>query len=369
MNKEIKNIRVAVVSDHCFNFAGASAVTRVLGNMFRDVDYYFLMGDQKAAKEYFKTERVYFSFLNRFSFIKRYYRYTYFLWPMGIEGFDFSKYDLVISSSFTVSHGVIVGIDTIHIAYIHTPMRYAWDLEKIYFKKRGFFLKRWCISFFLNLLRIWDVNASLRADVVIANSNFVKDRIFKYWRRDVDAVIHPPVKLYEGTLREKRGEYFVAGAPFEVNKGGEFLIQSAINLGFDLKLIGVGHDFKKLKRRYSRFNNIYFLGRVSQEEKYSILSNARGFLCAGIEDFGIFPVEAISCGTPVISLKRGGYLDSVKEGVNGIFFDSQSLELFRLAYEEFLKKKWNRSKVRESVMKFSEDEFKKKMEALLLKNI
>lgn len=368
MSRGIENIKVAIVSDHTFTFAGASCVTKTLGSMFKNPDYYFLMGDRKESEEYFNTKRVYFSFLNRFPFLRSYYRYTYFLWPVAGEGFDFSKYDLVISSSFSVSHGVIAGLNTKHIAYIHTPMRYAWDLTKEYFGK-SFFLKRWIISFFLNFLRMWDVSASSRADVVICNSNFVKDRIWKYWRRKVDYVVYPPVKLYEGKIYEKREEYFVAGAPFEVNKGGEFLLGCAKEIGFDLKIIGVGDDFKKFRNRYSKFKNISFLGRVSQREKYNILAHAKGFLCAGVEDFGIFPVEAMSCGTPVIAYKGGGYLDSVKEGVNGMFFKEHTAEEFKKVHEKFLLSKWNTKSIRDSVQGFSEDRFRSSIQQIILKNV
>jgi len=369
MNNRLSNLKVAIVSDHCFSFGGASFVTKEIGSLFDDPDYYFLMGDPKKAKQYFETQRVYFSTLNKLPFLKRYYRYTYFLWPIFIETFNFSKYDLVISSSFSVAHGVITGINTKHISYIHTPMRYAWDLSREYFPSRTFFLKRWIVMFFLNFLRIWDVAASERADYIIANSNFIKDRIQKYWKRSVNSVIHPPVTLYGGKIRTKREEYFVSGSPFEPNKGGKFILECAKTFKFELKILGTGDSFKKLKREYSSNSNIHFLGRVSEKEKYEILSKAQGYISSGIEDFGIFPIEAMSCGTPVISVKKGGYLDTVKEGINGVFFEDKKIDSFESVYKVFVKKNWNYISVSDSVKGFSKKRFANEMETFILKNM
>lgn len=369
MSKQLKDLKVAIVSDHCFSFGGASQTTRSIGELFTDVDYYFLMGNSESAKEYFKTERIYFSSLNRLPFLKKYYRYTYFLWPVYIESFDFSKYDIVISSSFSVAHGAITGLNTLHISYIHTPMRYAWDLTHEYFQKRGFFLKRWLIAFFLNHLRIWDVNSSSRSDVLVANSNFVKQRIFKYWREEVKSVLYPPVKLFTGNVDVKRENYFVAGAPFERNKGGEFLLECAKELGFELKIIGMGGEYKRLKREYSKYGNIIFLGRISEHEKERVVVHATGFISTGIEDFGIFPIETISFGTPVIAYYMGGYKESIVENVNGIFFKEQTISSFTKSYDRFLKKKWNRVELQKSVEMFSKERFKKEFLKIVLKNI
>lgn len=366
----MEKLRVAVVSDHVFSFNGAARVTKEIGGIFNNPDYFFLFGDRELAERELNSKNIYFSGLQRIPFLKSIYRYTYFLWPTFIESFDLSKYDLVISSSFSVAHGVVTGIDSRHISYIHTPMRYAWDLKSEYFNRKNFsFLKRLVIPIFLNYLRMWDVCASNRADMLVANSEFVSRRIRKYWGRSANMVIHPPVDLYAGKIKSKREEYFVIGNPFEPNKMGGFVFECAKELGFRLKVIGDGSAFKKMRRKYSKCSNIEFLGRVSEEEKYRVLSNAKGFVASGIEDFGIFPVEAMSCGTPVLAYRGGGYLESVAENLSGMFFDDHSLESFKSAYEEFCKREWNYVAISKRVALFNTDRFRREFKEYILKNI
>ena len=216
-------MRIALVGEALWSMGGANHVLESLCEIYPQADIYALFGNRKYVSEGIGKHKIRLSFLNSFPFIKRIYRYTYFLWPLAIESFDLSSYDLVISASYSVAHGVLTSVDTKHIAYVHTPMRYAWDLKDMYFNKKNFsFWKRLVIPVFLTYLRTWDVSASRRADVLIANSSFVKKRIEKYWDREVDFVLNPPVNLYKGKVVKQKEKYFVAGAPFEPNKGENF---------------------------------------------------------------------------------------------------------------------------------------------------
>lgn len=366
MNSRFKNLKVAIVGDHFMRYKGAERVVHSISKVFdNNVDYFFLFGDRELINEKLKPKSVTFSFIQYFPFLKSYYRYTYPLWPIAVELFDLSKYDLVISSSFCVAHGCITGINTKHISYIHTPMRYAYDLTFEYFKKNN--LKRFFISSFLNFLRIWDTSACTRSDCLISNSNFIAKRISKYWKREVDTVIYPPVEIYKGSIKKKREEYFVTGMPFETNKNGEFLLKCVEKLKFNLYVIGDDSNNRRLGKRYRRCKYIKMLGNCSDKEKYEILSNAKGYIGMGIEDFGIFPIEAMSCGTPVLVYARGGYMDTLKEGINGNSFKDLNINSFKDVYTKYISKECDYEKISESVKSFSEDRFIKEFEKCIEK--
>jgi len=365
------NVKVALVTDSLFKMAGGAKVIEALAELFPQADIFTLFTSSKKEREKNLSEiilshKIYTSGLNKTPFLKKIYRFTLPLWPFHIEKFDFSNYDIVISSSWAVSQGVITPLDSLHIAYVNTPMRYIWDMYDLYFKKKfpQIFYRE-----VAHYLRIWDVSASSRADVLIANSNFAAERIWKYWRRKVDNVIFPPVNLYDGDICTEKKEYFVAGAPFEPNKGGEFLLECAKWIGFDLKIIGSGGSMKKFKRKYKDCKNIKFLSWVSEEKKYETFSKARGYILMGVEEYGIFPVEAVSCGTPVLAYAQGGVLDTVREGENGVLLKKRTLEDFKIAYERFLATDWDYREVSKSLRNVnSKEDFKKKFKELLVEN-
>jgi glycosyltransferase involved in cell wall biosynthesis len=359
-------MKVAIIAEALWSMGGANHVVESFCDMYPDADVFALFGDTKKVSEKIRNHAVNFSFLNKFPFIKKIYRYTYFLWPLAIESFDLSNYDLVISSSYSVAHGVVTPLGTKHLAYVHTPMRYAWDLKDVYFNKKNFsWWKRLLIPIFLVYLRAWDVASSARPDVVIANSAFVKKRIEKYWGRKVDDVINPPVKLFKGKIVKQRQKYFVVGAPFEPNKMGEFLCDRAVELGFDLKVIGTGGSYKEMLKKYSKYSNIEFLGYISDKEKYEVMSKAQGYIMPGIEEFGIFAVEAMSCGTPVLGSHRGGIYDYLVEGSNGMLFEFGNKDSFKEVLGKFEKKKWVYVSISKGVKRFGEVGFKDSFERIV----
>jgi len=368
LSKNSKPKKVALVTESLWKMAGSNRVLEVFAQMYPHADIYALFGDKNNLSSVFKDRNITFSFLNKFPFIKKFYRYTFHLWPVAIEQFDLTDYDLVISSSSSVAHGVITPLGCKHLVYLHTPMRYAWDLAPLY---RGIvkfgFLKRLFKEFFLTINRVWDVIAAQRADIIVANSQFVARRVSKYWDRQVDAVVYPPVKEFEGETILKRKDYFVAGAPFEPNKRGDFLLECAAELGFNLKLIGGGSMKKKLRKKYGGLDNIEFLDWVTEEEKWGLISQAKGFIVAGIEDYGIFCAEAISCGTPVLAYAGGGSLEIVKEGESGIFFKEWEIEEFKKSLKKFEEKDWDYEAIKRSLGEVnSRGSFKKQIKGLLV---
>lgn len=326
-NKTIQDARIAIVHDWAWAMRGGEAVLEVLCELFPKADLYMIFGDPKKLSPVIRERKICTTWLQKIPFIRKFYRYTYFLWPSAIEGFDFNGYDLVLTSSSCAAKGVITPYNVKQICYMHTPTRYAWDQSWEYFNPKNFsWWKRQVIPYFLNYLRIWDYTSSLRIDTLIVNSNTVWNRVEKYYKRKPDFSLNPPVDVDKFYSSDDREDYYLSVAPYEPNKGGRYLINAAIKYGFRLKLIGEGSMRKSLEKLAKKHKNIEFLGRVSNETKYELFSKARGFIMPGVEDFGITLLEALASGTPIVAYKKGGALDVVQDGVNGVLYSDQSEE-------------------------------------------
>lgn len=368
MSRKNYSKKIALVTESLWKMGGSNRVLDTFLDIYPEADIFALFGSSNGLSKAIKKKNIQYSFLNRLPNVKKYYRYTFALWPIAIEHFDLSDYDLVISVSSSVAHGVITPLGCKHIVYLNTPMRYAWDLHSLYRDVVKFnFVKTVPKELFLTINRTWDVIAAQRADILIANSQFVAKRVSKYWEREVKKVIHPPVEKYRGDVVLKRENYFLSGAPFEPNKRGDFLLECAKEIGYNLKVLCTGFMAKKLRRRYRRFKNIEFLDWVTEEEKWQLLSNAKGYIVPGIEDYGIFCAEAISCGTPVLAYKGGGSVEIVKEGVSGMFFSEWEIDDFKKRYDEFTRKDWDYFKVKESLESVNTREsFKKEITGVVV---
>jgi len=365
---EMKTLRVAIVHDFAWKMRGAERCVEAICELFPKADLYMLFGDPSRLSSTIRERNIKFSYLNKLPFIKRLYRYTLPLWPSAIESFDLNKYDLVISSSSAVAKGVITSPETLHICYMHTPMRYLWDQRETYFSHANFsWAKRMLMKPFLMWLRVWDVAANQRIDKLIVNSSFSKRRVRKYYKRMADTIIYPPVeieKCYAETAEVKlENNYYVAISPFEPNKGGKLIIECAKKLGLNVKILGEGSLSVKLKPLAKGFSNIEFLGWVAEDEKYRLLAGAKGLFFCGVEEFGIAAVEAMACGTPVLALKAGGALDFVQDGINGVFFEESNLDeltdAVRCLNNLWKEGSFNVNKIKNTVAKFSKVRFKK----------
>ena len=334
---DIKDSNIAIIHDWFIksSFGGAEKVTFLLEKFFKKnysiPDIFSLTSNLELCKDTFREKEIKTSFIQSLPFGKTQVQKYLPILPFAIEQIDLSEYDFIVSSSHAFSKGILTSPYQLHISYIHTPMRYAWDQMNTYlrhstFSKFGFEAP---LRYFLYKLREWDFVSAYRADYLIANSNFTAKRIKKYWGLDSE-VINPPVDVERFNCNKVRGDFYLSVNRLVPNKRIDLLINSFNKLGLPLLIIGDGPEREKLKKLAN--NNIKFLYRTSNIEVEEYMSRCRAFVYAGLEDFGIAPVEAMASGAPVIGYGRGGILDSVNCLTNeekigtpsGILFKKQS---------------------------------------------
>ncbi len=294
------------------------------------------------------------------------------LLPFAIEQLDLEGYPLVISSSHLVAKGILTSPDQLHISYVHTPVRYAWDQMNIYLKRS--FLSRLglepLIRWQLYSLRQWDQLSSSRIDYLIANSNFTAKRIWKYWRRRSE-VLHPPVNVNRFVWNKPREDFYLSVCRLVPNKRVDLLVRAFNRLKLPLIVVGDGVEKNYLKDLAGP--TVQILGFQSMAKIENLMSQCRAFVYAGIEDFGIAPVEAMASGAPVIAFGKGGVLDTVKcfnsksgKGATGLLFSAQTVKSLVEAIEFFKEKQlwrdFNSELIRDWANSFSKETFKLKFE-------
>lgn len=369
-------MKVALVHDQLREFGGAERVLVSLKKIFPQADIFTTTFDLNSLgihKELIKDWKVNVSWFGKIPFINRYYSPFRFLTPLIWESFDFSKYDLVISSSGSwMSKGIKTNKPTIHISYIHHPPRYLYGYETAIEWQKYFFIKIY--GYIVNhFLRIWDFTSSQRADYLIANSEETSLRIKKFYRRDA-VVVYPPVNIpplskYFGGQAKKTLDYYITVSRLARAKHIDVLIKAANIAKFNLKIVGSGRDEERLKQIAGP--TIEFLGNLTDEDLKKTYLNAKAFLFSSKdEEFGIAPVEAMGYGLPVIAFRSGGLPEYVVDSKNGYLFDKleESLlidkvnELTGLTKEKYLEM---RKEARKTAERFSEEKFAKNIKQFI----
>ncbi|MFZ2226189.1 MAG: glycosyltransferase [Candidatus Moraniibacteriota bacterium] len=354
-------MKIALVHDYLVQYGGAERVLECFCELFPDAPIYTLVYDEKLMHGVFAGKDIRTSFLQRLPFVKNRHRIFPQLMPAAIEQFDFSAYDIVLSDSSSYAKGIITGPETLHVSYIHTPMRYAWDDCQKYTSDFYFphFVKK-LVPFFMNYIRIWDKISAERVDKIIANSKFVARRIQKYYRKD-SLVIHPPVNIdnFHIASGDKSQNYFLMVGRVIAYKRFDIAIQAFNQLGLPLKIIGRGPELNRLKKMAKP--NIEFLGRVPEEKLAQYYANCQAFVFPQEEDFGIVAIEAMASGRPLIAYRGGDILEHMEEGKSGIFFDKQTAEDIISAVKKFRSADYDPDYIRESVRKFDKIFFKEKV--------
>ena len=347
--------RVAVVHDWLTGMRGGERVLEGILDLFPEADLYTLLHNPGTVSEKISNRRVVTSFIDRLPFKTRGYRHYLPLFPTAIETFDFSGYDLVISSSHCVARGVVTPPGVPHVSYFHSPMRYVWDMYHDYFPPDRF-LNRTIVPFFANYLRIWDSAATPRVDTYLCNSAFVGERIRRYYGQK-SVVVSPPCVGDNHTVPadEAREEFYLIVSAFAPYKRIDLALEAFQGWGRRLLIVGAGQHEKELKRYETE--NIRFLGNLSREGIVTLYRTARGLIFPGREDFGIVPVEAQSYGCPVIAFGSGGALETVVPDRTGILFREQTVEALRAAVLKSEKTRYRREDFQKSTSRFTDRRF------------
>ncbi len=367
-------MKVALVHDQLREFGGAERVLVSLKKIFPQADVYtttFDLNSLGSNKKLIKDWKVNVSWFGKIPFLNKFYSPFRFLTPLIWESFDFSKYDLVISSSGSwMSKGIKTKKPTVHISYIHHPPRYLYGYETAIEWQKYFFIKIY--GYIVNhFLRIWDFTSSQRADFLIANSEETKKRIEKFYRRN-SIVIYPPVRIpskFVNSLTREPNNYFLTVSRLARAKHIDVLVYAANKLKFKLKIIGSGRDEERLKQIAG--STVEFLGNLTDEQMKKIYLSAKAFLFSSKdEEFGIAPVEAMGYGLPVIAYKSGGVPEYIIDGKNGFLFDelnenslvNKVKKLESLKEEEYFQM---RKEARKTAERFSEKRFKREIKSFV----
>ncbi|HUO54095.1 MAG TPA: glycosyltransferase family 4 protein [Rhodoblastus sp.] len=333
-------MKVAIVHEWLVTRAGSERVVEEILRLYPDADLFTLICALPPGQdEMIRGRKVTTSFLQNFWGARKRHRMYMPLMPLAVEQFDLSGYDLVISSSHAVAKGVITGPNQIHISYIHSPMRYAWDLQHVYLAESGLTrgLRSALARLLLHYLRIWDLRTANGPERMVANSRYIARRIAKVYRRDAD-VVFPPVDIEAMPFSAIRGDFYLAASRMTPYKRMALIVAAFARMA-DKKLVVVGDGPELPLVRRLATPNIEVLGYLDDAALRDRMRRAKAFVFAAEEDFGIMPVEAQACGAPVIAYGRGGALETINgpdsAHPTGLFFDSQSEEAIIAAVARF----------------------------------
>lgn len=330
----------ALVVDWLVTYAGAERVVESIINLYQDAKLYSLIDfvdDEKRS--FLNGKKATTSFIQNLPAAKKKYQKYLPLMPLAIEQLDVSRHDVIISSSHAVAKGVLTGPDQLHISYVHSPIRYAWDLQHQYLTEAGLDkgIKGWLAKWILHKIRIWDYRTANGVDHFIANSHFIARRIKKVYGRE-SAVIYPPVAVDDFEVLDQKEDFYFTASRMVPYKRMDLIVEAFSQIPDKrLIVIGDGSEFDKIKQKAGP--NVELLGYQPFSVLKDHMRRAKAFVFAAEEDFGITPVEAQACGTPVIAFGKGGVLETVRplgvDAPTGLFFDSQSLPSLCAAIQSF----------------------------------
>jgi glycosyltransferase involved in cell wall biosynthesis len=369
-------MKVAIVHDWLVTYAGAERVLEQMINVYPDADIFSIVDYLPLnRREFIKNKKVTTSFIQKLPFSKKKYRQYLPLMSLAIEQLDLSAYDLVLSSSHAVAKGVITGPDQLHLCMCYSPIRYAWDLQHQYLKESGLTngIKGWIAKYMLHKIRLWDHRTSNNVDGFIAISDFIAKRIWKVYRRE-STVIYPPVYVEDFSFHKEKEDFYLTASRMVPYKKIDLIVESFSKMpSKKLIVIGEGPDFEKIKKKAG--NNVQLLGFQSFEVLKDHMQRAKAFIFAAEEDFGIAPIEAQACGTPVIAYGKGGALETIvglgSSKPTGVFFEAQTVDSIINAVNNFEdnSEAISAEDCRENAVRFSTDRFQREFREYVEKEV
>lgn len=359
---------IGIIADWLVTYAGAERVVKDFIDVYPESELYsvvdFLNHD---AKKLFHNKSVKTTFIQKLPSAKKRYQKYLPLMPLAVEQLDVSEHDVILSSCHAVAKGVLTGPDQLHISYVHSPIRYAWDMQHQYLREAGLDkgLNGLITKWLLHKIRLWDYRTANGVDHFVANSQFIARRIKKVYGRDAD-VIYPPVDVDRFTLREDKEDFYFTASRMVPYKRIDLIVEAFSKMP-DKKLIVIGDGSEMAKIKAKAGKNIEILGYQPNEVMVDHMQRAKAFVFAAEEDFGITPVEAQACGTPVIAFGKGGALETVRpfgtEHPTGLFFDKQTPESVIEAVKRFdeIGSFITPENCRNNSLRFSSERFKKEI--------
>ena len=355
---------MALIHDYLNQYGGAERTLEEIMDLFPDAPIYTGIYIPEKVPPKIRQRKIYSAKAGPFSGLSKYFT---FLMPFVFERFDLSEYDLIISDGTAWPKGVLTKPDQLHIAYIHTPPRFLYGYTVESTKRNAWYFKPFVAVIDL-YLKTWDYAAAQRPDIMLANSKEIKKRIQKFYKRDVQ-VIYPPVEVnhpVKSTAKfEHDGPYYLALGRLSAFKNFDVLIKAFENLDLKLVIVGTGIEEKRLKKMAGAANGkVTLTGNIGDDEKHAAIAGCRGLINAvADEDFGIVPVEVMGHGKPTLAHKSSGHLETVTEGVSGMFFESLDPQKLAERIKEFdtaiTKGKFDAKKIKQTAQKFSRERFKK----------
>ncbi|OGY90030.1 MAG: hypothetical protein A2677_01025 [Candidatus Komeilibacteria bacterium RIFCSPHIGHO2_01_FULL_52_14] len=348
---------IALAHDHLYQIGGAESVLKTMADLYPSAPIYTLIYNERVNLD-INASRVRTSFLQHAPGGKELFKWYLGVMPSAWQSFDFTPYQVILSSSSAFVKGIVTPASSVHISYCHTPTRYLWSDSAEYVRSLRLSAPlRTILKRVLDDLREWDYQAAQRVDYFIANSRFIARRIEQYYHRD-SVVIYPPVSV-QRYRTEPAEKFYLLVSRLRPYKKVDVAIEAFNQLKLPLYIIGAGEEYRHLKSRARK--NIRFLGEVSDATKISYMSRCRAFIHPQEEDFGISAVEAMASGKPVIAYASGGVLETVIPNVTGIFFKEQTWEALAYAVLASRQRDFDAGRIRQHAMQFNEDVFKQSL--------